>query len=82
MGYGSDPERFAAWWSHVHHLLAKDILRFHCVYWPAMLLAAGEEPPAHLNVHGYLLVGGEAIGKDSLPRIMQRIVMPARCRTS
>ncbi len=53
------PARFADWWPHVHHLLAKDILRFHCVYWPAMLLAAGEDPPAHINVHGYLLVGGE-----------------------
>ena len=47
VGYGTDRERFDAWWPHVHHLIAKDILRFHCVYWPAMLLAAGEEPPAH-----------------------------------
>ncbi len=54
IGYGTDRDRFDHWWPHVHHLLAKDILRFHCVYWPAMLLAAGEEPPAHLNVHGYL----------------------------
>lgn len=69
IGYGSDPERFAAWWPHVHHLLAKDILRFHCVYWPAMLLAAGEEPPAHLNVHGYLTVGGEKMSKTSLNQI-------------
>lgn len=69
VGYGSDPERFAAWWPHVHQLLAKDILRFHCVYWPAMLLAAGEEPPAHLNVHGYLLVGGEKMSKTRLNQI-------------
>ena len=46
VGYGDDPERFAAWWPAVHHLIGKDILRFHCVYWPAMLLAAGLEPPA------------------------------------
>ena len=45
IGYGDDPERFAAWWPAVHHLIGKDILRFHCVYWPAMLLAAGLEPP-------------------------------------
>ncbi|MEZ5179265.1 MAG: methionine--tRNA ligase, partial [Acidimicrobiales bacterium] len=69
IGYGSDPERFAAWWPHVHHLLAKDILRFHCVYWPAMLLAAGEAPPAHLNVHGYLTVGGKKMSKTSLNQI-------------
>ncbi len=45
IGYGSDPERFAAWWPAVHHLIGKDILRFHCVYWPALLMAAGIDPP-------------------------------------
>jgi len=69
IGYGVDDERFATWWPHVHHLLAKDILRFHCVYWPALLLAAGEDPPAHLNVHGYLLVGGEKMSKTRLNQI-------------
>jgi methionyl-tRNA synthetase len=69
IGYGTDPERFAAWWPHVHHLLGKDILRFHCVYWPAMLLAAGEAPPAHLDVHGFLLVGGEKMSKTTLNQI-------------
>ena len=69
IGYGTDPERFATWWPQVHHLLAKDILRFHCVYWPAMLLAAGEAPPAHLNVHGYLTVGGKKMSKTSLNQI-------------
>ena len=42
-------ERF---WPEVRHLLAKDILRFHCVYWPALLLSAGYEPPKQLFVHG------------------------------
>ncbi|MGI8756008.1 MAG: class I tRNA ligase family protein, partial [Acidimicrobiales bacterium] len=69
VGYGSDRERFDAWWPHVHHLIAKDILRFHCVYWPAMLLAAYEEPPAHIDVHGYLLVGGEKMSKSGLNQI-------------
>jgi methionyl-tRNA synthetase len=69
IGYGTDPERFAKWWPHVHQLLAKDILRFHCVYWPAMLLAAGEQPPAHLHVHGYLLVGGEKMSKSKVNQI-------------
>ncbi len=45
IGYGSDRERFETWWPAVHHLIGKDILRFHCVYWPAMLMAAGEAPP-------------------------------------
>jgi len=69
IGYGADPARFDTWWPSVHHLLAKDILRFHCVYWPAMLLAAGLEPPHRLHVHGYLLVGGEKMSKTGLNQI-------------
>jgi len=69
VGYGDDPERFEAWWPAVHHLIGKDILRFHCVYWPAMLLAAGEEPPPHIDVHGFLLVGGEKMSKTTLNQI-------------
>ena len=69
VGYGSDPDRFATWWPSAHHLIAKDILRFHCVYWPAMLLAAGIDPPKHISVHGYLLVGGEKMSKTKLNNI-------------
>jgi methionyl-tRNA synthetase len=69
IGYGSDRERFDTWWPHVHHILAKDILRFHCVYWPALLLAAGEAPPHRLHVHGFLLVGGEKLSKTGLVQI-------------
>jgi len=69
VGYGTDPDRFARWWPHVHHLLGKDILRFHCVYWPALLLAAGEAPPHRLHVHGYLLVGGQKMSKTSLTKV-------------
>jgi methionyl-tRNA synthetase len=69
IGFGDDPERFAEWWPAVHHLLGKDILRFHCVYWPAMLLAAGLEPPHQLNVHGFLLVGGTKMSKTGLNQI-------------
>jgi methionyl-tRNA synthetase len=51
------------YWPAVH-LLAKDILRFHCVYWPAMLLSAGYEPPRQLFVHGYLLLDDRKISKS------------------
>ena len=51
-------------WPAAHHLLAKDILRFHCVYWPAMLLAAGYDPPQQLFVHGYLLSGDRKVSKS------------------
>jgi methionyl-tRNA synthetase len=69
VGYGSDPEQFARWWPYSHHVIGKDILRFHCVYWPAMLLAAGIEPPNHISVHGFLLVGGEKMSKTRLNQI-------------
>jgi methionyl-tRNA synthetase len=52
------------YWPVVHHLLGKDILRFHCVYWPAMLLSAGYEPPKQLFVHGYLLLDDRKISKS------------------
>ena len=51
------------YWPSVRHLLGKDILRFHCVYWPAMLLAAGYEVPHQLFVHGYLLLDDRKISK-------------------
>lgn len=69
IGYSDDPDRFGYWWPSVHHLIGKDILRFHCVYWPAMLLAAGEQPPHRIYVHGYLLVGGEKMSKTRLNQI-------------
>jgi len=54
----------AEFWPAVHHLLAKDILRFHCVFWPAMLMSAGYEPPQQLFVHGYLLLDDKKISKS------------------
>jgi methionyl-tRNA synthetase len=51
-------------WPEVRHLLGKDILRFHCVFWPALLLAAGYEVPKQLFVHGYLLLDERKISKS------------------
>jgi methionyl-tRNA synthetase len=69
VGFGTDDERFNTWWPVTHHLIGKDILRFHCVYWPAMLLAAGLQPPERISVHGFLLVGGEKMSKTRLNQI-------------
>jgi methionyl-tRNA synthetase len=69
MGYGSDRERFEHWWPVNYHLVGKDILRFHAVYWPAMLMAAGEAPPQCVFAHGWLLVGGEKMSKTRLNQI-------------
>src|SRR5438477_1707282 len=51
-------------WPEVRHLMAQDILRFHCVYWPAMLLAAGYDVPKQIFVHGYLLLDDRKISKS------------------
>ena len=69
IGYGEDDQRVATWWPAIHQLLGKDIIRFHCVWWPAMCMAAGLEPPARLFVHGWLLVGGEKMSKTKLNQI-------------
>ena len=54
-------ERF---WPEARHLIGKDILRFHCVFWPALLLAAGYEVPKQIFVHGYLILDDRKISKS------------------
>ena len=76
IGYADDPGRFDAWWPAVHHILGKDIIRFHCVWWPAMCMAAGIDPPAHLWVHGWLLVSGEKMSKSGANQIACRPTSP------
>jgi methionyl-tRNA synthetase len=60
-GGGDLTERF---WPASYHVIAKDILRFHTVYWPALLMAAEIELPEHIFVHGYLLMDGEKMSKS------------------
>ena len=68
------PARFDAWWPAVHHLLGKDIIRFHCVWWPAMCMAAGIDPPAHVLVHGWLAgVGREDVEVGKANQISRRV---------
>lgn len=62
-GWGSAD--FGAWWPP-HHLIGKDILRFHAIYWPALLLAAELPLPSRITVHGFLLARGEKIAKSGL----------------
>lgn len=67
-----DPEqqaKFAATWPASVHLVGKDILRFHAVIWPAMLMAAGLPLPKTVFAHGWLLVGGEKMSKSKLTGI-------------
>ena len=55
IGYGRDHDEVEYWWPHSHHLIGKEIMRFHCVWWPAMCMAAGLEPVHHVHVNGWLL---------------------------
>jgi methionyl-tRNA synthetase len=61
VGEGGLTERF---WPANYHLIGKDILRFHAVYWPALLMAAEIELPEHVFVHGFLLMDGEKMSKS------------------
>ena len=61
--YGVGEDVAAKFWPSTH-LLGKDILRLHCVLWPALLIAAGYEPPAKLFVHGYLTSGDQKMSKS------------------
>ena len=68
VGYGTDPEQFDRRWP-AYHVVGKDILRFHAVIWPAMLMAAGLDVPRGVFAHGWLLVGGEKMSKSKLTGI-------------
>jgi methionyl-tRNA synthetase len=52
------------YWPATFHVMAKDILKFHTVYWPAMLMAAGEKLPEHIFIHGYLLMDDKKMSKS------------------
>jgi methionyl-tRNA synthetase len=59
-----DGDNFKVFWPNAQHLIAKDILKPHGIYWPTMLKAAGIEPYRHLNVHGYWIVDQSKMSKS------------------
>ena len=63
LGYGRDAKLFEKFWPADIHVIAKDILRFHTVIWPAMLLSAGLPLPKSFLVHGFINVGGQKMSK-------------------
>jgi len=64
IGFASQSENFEQYWPADVQLIGKDILRFHAVYWPAFLIAAGLEPPHHILVNGWWTVEGEKMSKS------------------
>lgn len=63
VGFGKDETQFGRWWPASHHLIGKDINRFHSLLWPAMLISAGVQPPRQVLVHGFITVEGQKISK-------------------
>ncbi|MBN1885464.1 MAG: methionine--tRNA ligase [Candidatus Krumholzibacteriota bacterium] len=63
LGFGGDDALFGRYWPADVHVIGKDITRFHCVIWPAMLMAAGVEPPKSVFAHGFVSLAGEKMSK-------------------
>jgi methionyl-tRNA synthetase len=66
VGYGDETKRdlFNFWWPADMHIMGKDIVRFHAVYWPAFLMAAQLQLPKQLLVHGWIKVGEQKMSKS------------------
>ncbi|KAJ1153818.1 hypothetical protein NDU88_006576 [Pleurodeles waltl] len=68
------PEAHGSWWPGAHHVVGKDILKFHAIYWPAFLMAAGLEPPSRIYVHSHWTVHGQKMSKS-----LGNVVDPMDC---
>ena len=64
-GFPDDKEAFARWWPADVHVIGMNITRFHCLYWPAMLMSAGVELPKSVAVHGFMTLEGQRISKTT-----------------
>jgi methionyl-tRNA synthetase len=62
---GFPDDRYAEWWPAAQHVIGKDIVRFHCVYWPAMLMSAGVQLPRQVWAHGHMMMGGGKLSKSA-----------------
>lgn len=76
LDYSNYGKKFTEYWQNGRriHDIGKGILRFHAIYWPAMLLSAGVKPPSEIFVHGYLTVNGQKMSK-SLGNVVDPVEM-------
>ena len=65
VGFPDQPETFNRYWPAQLHLVGKEIIRFHCIIWPALLLSAGLPVPRHVYAHGWLTRDGKKISKTT-----------------
>jgi methionyl-tRNA synthetase len=75
-GYPTDPETLSKWWPADIHFVGKDIVRFHAIYWPAFLMAAGIAPPRRVFAHGWWTNEGQKISK-SLGNVIDPVALVA-----
>lgn len=72
LGYPDDTDAITNLWPETLHIVGKDIQRFHCVYWPALLMAVGLQPPKRVYSHGWWTVDGHKMSKS-----LGNVIMPA-----
>jgi methionyl-tRNA synthetase len=77
LGYPDDTELWRRYWPANVHLIGKDVVRFHAVYWPAFLMSAGIELPRQIYGHGFLLSRGEKMSK-SVGNVVDPMVLAER----
>jgi methionyl-tRNA synthetase len=77
LGYPDDTELWRRYWPANVHLIGKDVVRFHAVYWPAFLMSAGIELPKQVYGHGFLLSRGEKMSK-SVGNVVDPMVLADR----
>lgn len=63
IGFGADENKYKKWWPADVHVIGKGIIRFHAIYWPAILMSAGLEIPKSIFVHEYFTVDGQKMSK-------------------
>lgn len=77
IGYGTDEVKFNTWWPADIHFIGKDITRFHCALWPAMLFAAGVEPPKQVFGHGFVYRKNEESGaREKFSKTLGNVIEP------
>ena len=77
LGYGTEnDELYKKYWPCDLHMVGKEIVRFHAIIWPAILMALGEELPKQVYGHGWLLIGGDKLSKSKQDKVGAELTDP------
>jgi len=63
VGFSQEPEKYSRYWPANLHIIGKDITRFHCIIWPAVLMSSGIPLPLSIFAHGFVTIGGQKMSK-------------------